>query len=77
MSSMLTTAPLGFDAHVMRDSVVAALMLGTNVAQCPLFARKFSNSSDTVDAVLDALHSCENPVRILQPCAAVRTEEDQ
>lgn len=55
----------------------AALTLGIDAAQCPLFARKFNNSSDTVDAVLEALHSCEHPLHILQPCVGVSTAQLQ
>ena len=37
--------------------------------QCPLFARKFGNDTETVDAVLDALHECsEHGSNILGAC---------
>ena len=59
------------DAQLASVCVGVMVTLRVDVAQCPLFARKFSNSSDTVDAVMDALHSCEQPTHILKPCNAV------
>ena len=48
---------------------VGAVTLCMDAVQCPLFARKLSNSTETVDTVMDVLHSCEQPASVIEPCA--------